>query len=653
MNRAYSILDVRAVDDDQRIIEGVASTPATDRMEDIVEPLGAEYVLPLPFLWQHESREAAIGQVVRAKPGKNGIPVTIRIDRDDEPGPLKDRLDYAWRSIKKGLVRGLSIGFRSLETTDIEGTFGLRFLRWEWLELSAVTIPANAEATITAIKSLDLHRTASGGGDSRTPPGASGRPVVKVNPRPRGGDMFANRIRDLENARATKQAALQAIVEKCANEGRTKDASEQEEFDTLASEIEAVNKDILDLQKVEALAQMAKPVDPTPSPKAAGDARAPATVRIQKTVEPGIRMARVVKAMWQSRHQHRDIERVVRELYPDDALVQKAAVAAASTTGNTWGHQLVGDEGQVFADFAEFLRPMTVIGKFGANGIPSLRLVPFRTPLISQTGGGQGYWVGEGAAKPLTSLAFGRTTLEPLKVANIAVATKEVLGSSSPAAEGIIRDSLVGALRERLDIDFVDPTNAGGAATPASITNGAPEYVASGSGDADDIRLDIRSLFQGFIDADNPPTTGVFVMRSGDALALSLLVNALGQSEFPGIGMNGGTFFGLPVITSEHVPSGVVVLVNASDIYLGDEGGFSVDMSTEASLEMKDQSGAGAGAVTGTAITPTAASLVSLWQTNSVGFLAEREINWSRRRASAVQWLSGVAWGGAVTEPES
>ncbi|MDF3606323.1 phage major capsid protein [Paracoccus sp. DMF-8] len=105
--------------------------------------------------------------------------------------------------------------------------------------------------------------------------------------------------------------------------------------------------------------------------------------------------------------------------------------------------------------------------------------------------------------------------------------------------------------------------------------------------------------------------------------------------------MNGGTLFGLPVIVSEHVPSGTVALVNTSDIYLGDEGGFSVDFSREASVQMDDSPD-----------NPTTATtvLVSLWQRNLVGFLAERTISWARRRASSVQVLSGVDWGGEPDE---
>ncbi len=649
-DRAYSLLEIKAVDDEQRVIEGIASTPSTDRMEDIVESMGAEYKLPIPFLWQHESRESPIGNVVAANPTKDGIPVRIEIASDDEPGPLQDRLNYAWRSIKKGLVRGLSIGFRGLESEPIENSWGVRFKRWEWLELSAVTVPANAEASIQTIKSIDADfRAATGNKETtatKSAPGASGRTVRIPKHKTTEATMYGGRIKDLENTRGTKLARIQAIEEEAAGAGRTKDAAEQEEFDELAQDIEAINKAIGDLQRAQKLADLSKPVSMESGTKEAGESRTISTVRTSDRLEKGQRFARVVRSLYLSHKQHRDVEMVARQLYPDDSLTQKAAVAAGSTTGDTWGHQLVGDETSVFADFVEFLRPMTILGRFGSGGIPSLRNVPFRTPLIGQTEGGDGYWVGEGQPKPLTKMAFNRRTLDPLKVANIAVVTKELLQYASPSADTLLRDQLAAALRERLDRDFVDITKTAVAGvSPASITNAAPSIGAESPWtDADDVRLDVRSVFQQFINANNPPTTGVWIMSSSNALALSLLVNALGQPEFSGIGMNGGNFFGLPVITSEYVGD-IVILANASDIYLGDEGGISVDVSTEASLSMHD-----ADTVAGNSITPTAQQLVSMFQTNSVAFLAEREINWMTRRDSGVVVLTDVAWGGAVNE---
>jgi HK97 family phage prohead protease len=161
--RAYSTLTVKAANDDERIIEGVATTPTPDSYEDIVDPKGAEFVLPLPLLWQHNSREP-VGHVTKAKVTNEGISVVAKFTKITEPGKLKDRLDEAWQSVKAGLVRGLSIGFRAKEYTFIENTGGIHFLKWAWLELSPVTIPANSDAGITEIRSIDreLRKAASG-----------------------------------------------------------------------------------------------------------------------------------------------------------------------------------------------------------------------------------------------------------------------------------------------------------------------------------------------------------------------------------------------------------------------------------------------------------------------------------------------------------
>jgi HK97 family phage major capsid protein len=274
-------------------------------------------------------------------------------------------------------------------------------------------------------------------------------------------------------------------------------------------------------------------------------------------------------------------------------------------------------------------------------------------PLISQSAKGTAYWTGEGKGKPVTKMGAGRTELAPLKIAVITAATMELLRDSSPSAERLIRDDLAAGIVEGIDMSFIDPTNAGVSnIEPAAITyDNAAMNVASGGGGAENVRHDVRAAMAKFVAAGNSLTSGVWIMSAQQALALSMMVNDLEQRLFPGINVNGGTFFELPVITSEHV-SGYVVLVNAQDIWLGDEGGISIDMSTEASLEMRAGDDEGPTLNIG-ASTPVAASLVSLWQTNSVGFRAERTINWARRRAAAVSTITSVAWGMEVDSPAS
>ncbi|MBV5723230.1 phage major capsid protein [Pseudomonas aeruginosa] len=662
-NRAYSTLEVKALDDEKRVITGIASTPSPDRMQDVVEPKGAQFKLPIPFLWQHNHDEP-IGHVTDAKVTQKGIEVSVQLTQVEEPGKLKDRLDEAWQSIKSGLVRGLSIGFSAKEFEQIPGSWGLRFLSWEWFELSAVTIPANAEATITSVKSIDREQRAALGIKSVpvvriTPAGASAikTKTIKVPKPQEGNDMktTAEQIAEFEATRVSKAAEMEAIMTKAAEAGETLDADQSEQFDTLEAEIAAIDKHIGRLKRMQkAQAANAKPVTEEAGAQRMANVKAldfkEVQVRAKNTqkLEPGIAFARAAKCLALGHLEHRDAIGIAKSLYEGQdsiiaatqRLVTKAAVAAATTSDATWAGPLVGDETSVFADFVEYLRPQTILGRFGTNGIPSLRRVPFRVPLIGQTSGGDGYWVGEGQAKPLTKFDFERKTLEPLKVANIAVATMEVIRDSSPAADGIIRDQLAAALRERLDIDFIDPAKAAVAGvSPASILNGVAGIPSSGN-TADDVRADIRALFNAFIAANNAPTSGVWLMPATTSLALSLMQNPLGQAEFPGISMTGGELFGLPVIVSEYIPTSsagaVVALVNASDIYLGDEGGVDLSMSTEASLQMDNAPD-----------NPTTAStvLVSLWQRNLVGFRAERAINWARRRASAVAYLTGVNWG--------
>ncbi|MEZ1597250.1 phage major capsid protein [Pseudomonas aeruginosa] len=663
-NRAYSTLEVKALDDEKRVITGIASTPSPDRMQDVVEPKGAQFKLPIPFLWQHNHDEP-IGHVTDAKVTQKGIEVSVQLTQVEEPGKLKDRLDEAWQSIKSGLVRGLSIGFSAKEFEQIPGSWGLRFLSWEWFELSAVTIPANAEATITSVKSIDREQRAALGIKSVpvvriTPAGASAikTKTIKVPKPQEGNDMktTAEQIAEFEATRVSKAAEMEAIMTKAAEAGETLDADQSEQFDTLEAEIAAIDKHIGRLKQMQkAQAANAKPVTEEAGAQRMANVKTldfkEVQVRAKNTqkLEPGIALARAAKCLALGHLQHRDAISIAKSLYDgQDAiiaathrLVTKAAVAAATTSDATWAGPLVGDETSVFADFVEYLRPQTILGRFGTNGIPSLRRVPFHVPLIGQTSGGDGYWVGEGQAKPLTKFDFERNTLEPLKVANIAVATMEVIRDSSPSADGIIRDQLAAALRQRLDIDFIDPDKAAVAGvSPASILNGVVGIASSGT-DADAVRADLKALFSAFIAANNAPTSGVFIMTATMALSLSLMVNALGQPEFPTITMTGGSLNGLPVIVSEFVPTdssgSIVALVNASDIYLGDEGGIDLSMSTEASLQMDNAPD-----------NPTTAStvLVSLFQRNLVAFRAERAISWARRRTSAVAYLTGVNWGG-------
>lgn len=173
-HQAYSVLEIKAMDESggKRLFKGIATTPTADRVGDIVEPEGAVFALPIPLCWMHNTKDP-VGWVTAARITKSGIEIDGEIANLPEPASLKERLDTAWAMLKGKLVRGLSIGFKPLESSRIGETYSYRYLKWEWLELSPVVVPANGDCSITGIKSADMaiRRTASGA-----------RPVVRLDP---------------------------------------------------------------------------------------------------------------------------------------------------------------------------------------------------------------------------------------------------------------------------------------------------------------------------------------------------------------------------------------------------------------------------------------------------------------------------------------
>ena len=88
--RAYAVFETKALDEKRRIFTGWATTPAPDRVQDTIDPMGATFKNPLVLLHQHR-HDAPIGSVKFDKPTAKGIQFTAEIPVIDEPGPLKDR----------------------------------------------------------------------------------------------------------------------------------------------------------------------------------------------------------------------------------------------------------------------------------------------------------------------------------------------------------------------------------------------------------------------------------------------------------------------------------------------------------------------------------------------------------------------------------
>jgi HK97 family phage prohead protease len=655
MNRAYARLDVRDFKKgaDQITVTGIASTPTVDRMGDSVNPLGARFKTPMPLLLQHNSH-APVGQVKFAKPTKSGIPFEATLPIVKEPGAVQDRVNEAIHSLQYGLIGCVSIGFspdqKSMERTNDGGYI---FNEWDWLELSLVTIPANPDAVITGIKSFDTSLRAASGQKQRDvhpPPGDTG-----TKQQPASGGFFYSRLKgnqvktlqQLREERDTHAARMKELVELFKTDGHETTDEESAEFDNLDTTIKALDVDIKVARFTATQAATAKSVDGNSSegasrsrsgmgfvrkedPEAKYKGQAYTRFLIAKAasfiaMKEGhfVTPAQIAEQRWGKSH-------------PKLVSMIKAAVAGGGTGSGEWGEDLADSNTRFTGDFIEYLYGRTVFDRL------PLRAIPARVHVKGQDGASTGYWVGESKAIPPTTLGTSDVELTPLKVGAIAVCSMELVEDSSPEAEMIIRDSIVEASGQRVDTTFLGSAAASAGVSPAGLLNGLTALVPSGA-DAAAVRADYQALIAPFIAAKN--ATGlVHVMSPQTAIAIAMMVNSLGQTEFPDISEEGGQLFKRPVYTGDNVAGGDWLLLKPSDIWKIGDSGVRVSMTDSATVEMND-------AAAGASDTPVAMAshTVSLWQTESVGFKVVRRINYAKRRSGAVTVLSNAEYGGVMS----
>jgi HK97 family phage major capsid protein len=608
VERAYSVLTIKAIDPHTRKIRGVASTPETDRAGDIVEPMGATFASELPLLLHH-NRQTPVGIARFFPPTAAGITFEAELPEIDTPGAVKDEVDRAWTSILHKLIRGVSIGFKPIEMEPLK-TGGLRFVKSEILELSLVTVPAHQSATVAVVRSLD--QAASG----LTQPGVTGplktRPTMKAT--------TGEHIQNMENKRAALIARTAEILDGAAADGATLSGDSATEHDGLVDQVKDLDADLVRWREREAR-EITSAV-----PVPASTVKVYNRVSVRPNVPIGTEFTRYVRAMAACRGNKNEAYEFAKQWddsTPAVALALKAAIAPGTTTDATWALPLVNQT--IVNDFLELLRPATVVGK-----IPNLRNVPFNVKIPSQTAGGVYNWVGEAKPKPLTKLAFAAETLGMNKVAGIIVLTDELVRSSNPSAEALVRADMVAGIAQFIDAQFLDPAVAPVAGvSPGSVTNGAATAVASGAPLAD-----ILGLINHFA-VNNISVGGLAIVLSpANALALSFRTNSDGSPEFPGLSMDGGSYKGITFITS-NTAGATVVAMQPQLILFADDGGVTIDASREASLQMDSAPMSPADATT---------VYVSMFQSNTVALRAERFITWKRIGVNAVKYLTAANW---------
>ncbi|WP_180108407.1 HK97 family phage prohead protease [Acinetobacter sp. YH12147] len=161
MDRIFQDIKIKASNSEQRIITAIANSGVLDRTGEIVSIAGITYDpknLPA-LLWQHK-HDQPLGRILSLSKTAKGLEMTAQIAKYETDSELKQLSDSVWESVKQGVIKSCSIGFRP---TDYEkdSTGAIVWTSSELLEVSLVSVPAERGANITGFKSNENRKTPS------------------------------------------------------------------------------------------------------------------------------------------------------------------------------------------------------------------------------------------------------------------------------------------------------------------------------------------------------------------------------------------------------------------------------------------------------------------------------------------------------------
>lgn len=105
---------------------------------------------PLPALWQHDSAQPIGGYDLLAEDAR-GLKVKGWLLKEEIPLAAQ-----AYALMKRRVVKGLSIGYYVMDSSYNEKEFIRTLTELELVEISIVTFPANPEAQVDAVKSIEM-----------------------------------------------------------------------------------------------------------------------------------------------------------------------------------------------------------------------------------------------------------------------------------------------------------------------------------------------------------------------------------------------------------------------------------------------------------------------------------------------------------------
>jgi HK97 family phage major capsid protein len=389
-------------------------------------------------------------------------------------------------------------------------------------------------------------------------------------------ELDMDRITALKARRAGILEKMEALVSASSDDGFT--AEQQAEFDAHKVEDDRVAKLISEAEDVERRkAAAAKPVAAlpgvTPSPVLHAQPKAPD--------EKGLRFARMFRALSAAGGIPYVAAQIAETEWGESGLFANQNMGSGSAGGF-----LVNED--VSSEIIELLRPASVVMSLNPVSVP----MPSGNMTMNRLAtGSSARYIGEQQAAPATSVAFGQVKLSAKKLAALIPISNDLMRASSFAADRIVRDDLVSANAQAMDLAFL--RGSGTEFTPRGLrfqnvgTAFATSHILTmtGSPTLTTVTSDLARLELALMNADVPMTRAGWIMAPRVAMYIQNLRDGNGNFAFPE--MSQGLLRGKPYRTTTQIPINLgggsneseVILADFAHVIVGEHMGISIATS--------------------------------------------------------------------------
>ena len=345
----------------------------------------------------------------------------------------------------------------------------------------------------------------------------------------------------------------------------------------------------------------------------------------QKAEKPNV--GRLIRALAAGKGDPQKAAAFAQKAWKDEAIVK-----ALQTDEGEAGGYLVPEE--YSSQLIEYLRPLAVVRRM--NPV----IIPMETGTMSMpavTGGASAEYIGEGTNVPKSQPTFGQVKLTWKKLACLVPISNDLIRFSSPKADEVVRNDLVGAMAQREDAAFI--RDDGNNDKPKGLLNWiatANKFDANETVNLANVTIDLAKAIYYLRKNETKFLNCGWILSPGSELYLRTIRDSNGNFAFKGE-MDQGRLFGFPFGVTTQVPDNLGDGEDESEIYFVDFADAAIGESSRVEIEISSEAAYYDGS-----------NVVSAFSLDQTVLRAIARHDFAMRRNTSGAVIQAVTWGSSI-----